>query len=287
MTERAAIIGGVQAADALIARLSRDVAGFTRETGIRPGLALVALDDDPVQRLYVRKKVVLCERAGIRSLPQPLAAATTNESLLALLLRLNSDASVHGIFVQWPLPGCVDLQAAARALVPIKDIDGMGGESYPPAAALACYQLIQIAQPAPAGLEVVIAGGLDAFAKPLARILRDAQCGVTLADPNDNELPSICRRADILIAALGKPEVVRGHWIKPGATVIDVGINVVARYDGGRRFVGDVKFEEAVGIARAVTPVPGGIGPMTIACLLMNTLAAAKRQIPGGKLSHG
>ena len=281
MTEAARVISGVQAADALVAELSREVAGFTRKSGVTPGLALLALDDDPVQRFYVRKKIVQCERAGIRPLPQPLAASTTDESLHELLTRLNLDASVHGIFLQWPLPARVDLQAAARALAPIKDIDGMGSDAYVPAAALACQRLILIGQPEIAGLEVVIAGGSDVFTQPIARILRDAKCRVTLAPRSNNELPAICRRADILIAALDSPEAVRGDWIKPGAVVIDVGINVVAGYDGRRRYVGDVQFEEAARVARAITPVPGGVGPMTVACLLVNTLAAAKRQILG------
>lgn len=281
MTERARVIGGIAAADALLAELSREVADFTRRSRVTPGLALVALDDDPVQRLYVRKKIVQCERAGIRPLAQPLTASTTNESALDLLARLNADSAVHGIFVQWPLPPGVDPQAAARALAPIKDVDGMGSDAYVPAAVLACHRLILMGQPQLAGLEVVIAGGSNVFAKSIAGILLAAKCMVTLAARNSGKLPAICRRADVLIAALDRPEAVRGDWIKPGAVVIDVGINVVTGYDGRRRYLGDVKFEEAAQVAHAITTVPGGVGPMTVACLLENTFAAVKRQILG------
>ena len=276
MTEPADVIGGTTAADELIARVSQEVAQFTRARGITPGLAIVALANDPVQRLYVRKKIVQCERAGIRPLEYPVAPSITTEELLELVKRLNADTAVHGIFVQWPLPDRVELAAIAVAITPAKDIDGMGSASYAPAAALACHRLLGRAISDMTGLEAVVAGGSDAFRKAITRMLLDEKCRVTPCGRGD-ELPVICRRADILIAALGEPERIRGGWIKPGATVIDVGINAVARYDGGRRYVGDVKFEEAVRVAHAITPVPGGVGPMTIACLLESTLAAAKR----------
>jgi methylenetetrahydrofolate dehydrogenase (NADP+)/methenyltetrahydrofolate cyclohydrolase len=292
VTEAAVIIGGVKAADELIAQLAKDVARFTRASGITPGLALVALDEDPVQRLYVRKKLVQCERAGIRAVQLSIAASATTERVLELVQRVNADQAVHGIFVQWPLPDRVDLDAVARTIASFKDIDGMGSTSYVPAAALACHQLLRSVLPAMSGYQALIARGSDAatgdvFAKAIARILLDEKCSVTLATRGTDELPGLCRRADVLIAALSEPEFIRGDWIKPGAVVIDVGINVVAGYHGSRRYVGDVQFEEAVRVARAITPVPGGVGPMTIACLLQNTLEAAKRQSPEEQLSHG
>jgi methylenetetrahydrofolate dehydrogenase (NADP+)/methenyltetrahydrofolate cyclohydrolase len=276
VTERAAIIDGVRAADELIAALSRETAEFTRRTGITPGLALIAIDDDPAQRLYVRKKLVQCVRAGIRPVPSPLQASATTAQVVRIVESLNADPSVHGIFVQWPLPGGVELDAVAKAIAPGKDIDGMASSRYSPATVLACYRLLRTAIADIVGLEVVIAYGSDVFAQPIARILRAANCKVTLARRNSGELAGICRRADILIAALSEPEVIRGEWIKPGAIVIDAGVNAVAKRDGGLRYVGDVKFDEAVRVAGAITPVPGGVGPMTIACLLENTLAAAK-----------
>ena len=275
MTEPAGVIDGTTAADELIAQLSRDVAQFTRASGVTPGLAIVALANDPVQQLYVRKKIVQCERAGIRPLVHPVAPSITTEELLEVVKRLNADPAVDGIFVQWPLPDRVDLGSVARAIGPIKDIDGMGSARYVPAAVLACHRLLRITLSDMTGLEAVVAAGSEVFARAMARILLDERCRVTRA-ARGVDLAAICRSADILIAALDEPERIRGGWIKPGATVIDVGINAVARYDGGRRYVGDVKFEEAVRVARAITPVPGGVGPMTIACLLQNTLAAAK-----------
>jgi len=277
VTEKATIIDGESAADELIARLSHDVSEFTRSSGVTPGLALIALDDDPVQRLYVRKKVVQCERAGIRPVAQPLTAAATTQVVTDAILRLNADPAVHGIFVQWPLPERVDLAAVSAAIAPAKDIDGMAGSKFSPAAALASFRLLERATPALAGRAAVIASDSMVFAKPIARMLLDAKCTVTLLTRNNNELAATCRRADVLIVALGEPERIRGDWIKPGATVIDASVNAIAGSDGKPRYVGDVRFDEAVHVARAITPVPGGVGPMTIACLLENTLAAAKR----------
>jgi methylenetetrahydrofolate dehydrogenase (NADP+)/methenyltetrahydrofolate cyclohydrolase len=277
VTERATIIDGERAADELIAEISLKVAAFTRRTHVAPGLALVAIDDDPVQRLYVRKKVVQCERAGIRPVAEPLTGAATTDVVIDVIARLNADPSVHGIFVQWPLPVRVDLAAVSAAIVPAKDIDGMASSEFAPAGALASFRLLELATPALAGRIAVIASDSMVFAKPIARMLLDAKCSVTLATRNNNELATTCRRADILIAALGEPERIRSDWIKPGATVIDASVNAVAGRDGKPRYVGDVRFDEAVRVAGAITPVPGGVGPMTIACLLENTLAAAKR----------
>ncbi len=277
MTEGAAIIDGERAADELIARLAHDISEFTRASGVTPGLALVALDDDPVQRLYVRKKIVQCERAGIRPIAQPLTASATTNAVTDAIARLNADPSVHGIFVQWPLPERVDLAAVSAAIAPAKDIDGMASSEFAPAGALASFRLLELAAPELAGRVAVIASDSMVFATAIARMLLDADCTVTLVTRNNSELAATCRRADILIVALGEPERIRSDWIKPGATVIDASVNAIAGRDGKPRYVGDVRFDEALQVARAITPVPGGVGPMTIACLLENTLAAARR----------
>ena len=278
MTERARIIGGERAAAEAIAALSAAVRDFTRSSGIVPGLALVALDDDPSQRLYVRKKLMQCERAGIAPLVSPLAASATTSVVIDAVNRLNAEPGVHGIFVQWPLPAAVDLDEVARAITPDKDVDGMAHDRFAPAAALACYRLLLVARPDPAGLAATIASESLVFAKPMARMLLAADCEVTLAAGNNNELQTACRGADILIAALGRAAAIHGDWIKHGASVIDAGVNTIAGADGKPSYVGDVRFDEAVVVAGAITPVPGGVGPMTIACLLENTLSAAKRQ---------
>jgi methylenetetrahydrofolate dehydrogenase (NADP+)/methenyltetrahydrofolate cyclohydrolase len=185
---------------------------------------------------------------------------------------------VHGIFVQWPLPARVDLAEVSAAIAPDKDVDAMAHGAFAPAAALASFRLLQLAKPDLAGLAAVIASESLVFAKPMARMLLAADCEVTLAGGNNNELKAACRSADILIAALGRAAAIRGDWIKPGAAVIDAGVNTIAGTDGKLSYVGDVHFDEAVAVAGAITPVPGGVGPMTIACLLENTLSAAKRQ---------
>jgi methylenetetrahydrofolate dehydrogenase (NADP+)/methenyltetrahydrofolate cyclohydrolase len=278
VTERARIIGGAVAAAELVAQLSRAVGRFTRASGVVPGLALVALDDDPSQRLYVRKKLVQCERAGIVPILCPLQTSATTTTVIDAVNRLNAEPAVHGIFVQWPLPAAVDLDAVARAIAPDKDVDAMAHDRFAPAAALASLRLLRIAGPEPAGLAAVIASESLVFAKPMARMLLDANCEVTLAGGDNKELKAACRSADILITALGRAASIRGDWIKPGATVIDAGVNTTVGVDGKLSYVGDVNFHEAVAVAGAITPVPGGVGPMTIACLLENTLGAAERQ---------
>jgi methylenetetrahydrofolate dehydrogenase (NADP+)/methenyltetrahydrofolate cyclohydrolase len=278
VTERARIIGGAGAAAEIVAQLSQAVVRFTRASGVVPGLALVALDDDPSQRLYVRKKLVQCERAGIVPILCALPASATTTTVIDTVNRLNAEPAVHGIFVQWPLPAAVDLDAIARSIASDKDVDGMAHDSFAPAAALASYRLLLLAMPVPAGLMAAIASESLVFAKPMARMLLAADCEVTLAGANNKELEPACRGADILIAALGRAAAIRGDWIKPGATVIDAGVNAIAGADGKLSYIGDVRFDEAVAVAGAITPVPGGVGPMTIACLLENTLSAAERQ---------
>jgi len=279
VTERASVIDGTALAKNLITELSRDVAAFVRDTGITPALALVALADDPVQRLYVHKKVVQCERAGIRAIECPLTRTITTDELSAQLRRLSDDPAVHGIFLQWPLPRTVDLAASIEAIAPSKDIDGMRDGTFVPAAACACFALIQSSVGTLAGLHVVVATAHDdIFARQIARILRDAGCTVRVAYRGDDGLPHICRSAEILIAALAAPEAVRADWVRPGVTVIDAGMHVITDDNGRRRFVGDVNFDEVSRVARAISPIPGGVGPVTIACLLQNTLAAARQR---------
>jgi methylenetetrahydrofolate dehydrogenase (NADP+)/methenyltetrahydrofolate cyclohydrolase len=279
VTERASIIDGTALAAQMVADLALEVTAFIRQSGVTPGLALVALADDPVERLYVRKKVVQCERAGIRAIERPLAAGITTAGLRDELGELSRDPSVHGIFLQWPLPKTVDIDAAVECIAPAKDIDGMRDGTFVPAAACASFALVQWSLGALAGRGAVIAAARDdIFARQIARILRGAGCTVKVAYRGDGGLGAACRGAEILVAALAAPEVVRADWVRPGATVIDVGMHVVAGPDGRRRFVGDVQYEEVSRVARAVTPVPGGVGPVTIACLLKNTLAAARQR---------
>lgn len=279
MTDTATIIGGARAAGALVDRLSHEVQAFTRVSGLPPALALVAIDDDPAQRLYVRKKVVQCERAGIRPVLRPVPRGATTDDVAEIVRTLNEDPSVHGIFVQWPLPAAVQLDAVAFAIAASKDIDGMAHTDFTPAAVLASRKLLQLARSDVAGLTATVASESQVFAKPMARLLLDAGCAVTLLNRNNNEFASVCRRSDVLVTALGVAEFVRGEWVKPGATIIDASVNVSRESDGAPRYVGDVQFAEAVRVAGAITPVPGGVGPMTIACLLENTLQAAQRHI--------
>ena len=278
MTERSPLIDCVTLAGALLQQLSVQAAAFRHTHGRAPGLALLA-GDESLDRLYVRKKLAQCERAGIRALDMPLAGGATTSELETRIRALNADDTIDGIFLQWPLPANVDPAAAVRALAPAKDVDGMSGCAFTPAAAAACVAILRATLPRLEGLRALVAAaGEDLFVQQIARILRIAGCAVTVAYRNDADLPATCRSADILIAALGRPEVVRGDWLRPGATVIDVGMHAITGYDGRSRFVGDVRTEEAVRVARAITPVPGGVGPVTIACLLENTLAAARQR---------
>ena len=254
-----------------------------------PGLAAVLVGDDPASDIYVRSKgKATRRRPGSRSFEHRLPAATSEAELLALVARLNADPAVDGILVQLPLPRQIDPQRVIDAIDPAKDVDGFhagnvgrlwsGGEALVPCTPYGCLLLLRATMGALAGAEAVVIGRSNIVGKPMAALLLGENCTVTIAHSRTRDLPAVARRADILVAAIGRAEMVRGDWIKPGATVIDVGINRVAGEGGKSRLVGDVAFAEAAEVAGAITPVPGGVGPMTIACLLRNTLVAACRR---------
>lgn len=283
------LIDGKAFAEAMRARLKGEVAAFIAETGRTPGLAVVLVGEDPASAVYVRNKGKQTLEAGMASIEHKLAADAAQDEVLALVRALNADDSVHGILVQLPLPPHIDAQAVLATIDPAKDVDGfhvvnagrlaVGLDALVPCTPLGCVMLLKDTLGSLAGLEAVVVGRSNIVGKPLAQLLLREDCTVTLAHSRTRDLPAVCRRADILIGAVGRPEMIRGDWIKPGATVIDVGINRITGADGKGRLVGDVAFAEAQGIAGAITPVPGGVGPMTIACLLANTLTAARRQL--------
>ena len=280
----ARIIDGKSIAAALRARVADEVARLPTP----PGLAVVLVGEDPASAVYVRNKGIATRETGMRSIEHRLPAETGQAELLALIARLNGDPEIDGILVQLPLPGHVDAQAIVAAIDPAKDVDGIhvvnagllatGGAAQVPCTPRGCMILLREAGIALAGADAVVVGRSNIVGKPVAQLLLAADCTVTIAHSRSRDLPAICRRADIVIAAAGRPEMLRGDWIRPGATVIDVGINRVATAGGGSRLVGDVAYAEVAAVAGAITPVPGGVGPMTIACLLENTLIAARRR---------
>jgi len=275
----AALIDGKAHAQALRGSIAAGVACLARA----PGLAVVLVGEDPASGVYVRAKGKACREAGMASFEHRLPAETTQEALLDLVRQLNGDAQVDGILVQLPLPGHIDTNAVIAAIDPDKDVDGFhpvnvgrlasGLPGFVPCTPLGCLMLLTDTLGDLSGLDAVIVGRSNIVGKPMAQLLLGANATVTVAHSRSRDLPALCRRADILVAAVGRPEMIRGEWIKPGATVIDVGIN---RVDG--KLVGDVAFDEAVALAAHITPVPGGVGPMTIACLLHNTLTSAERR---------
>lgn len=282
------IIDGKAVAAELRAEIAVEVAALKGQ-GLTPGLAVVLVGEDPASQVYVRNKGAQTLEAGMASFEHKLPADTPEADLLALVQRLNADPRVHGILVQLPLPGHIDSMKVLSAIDPAKDVDGfhvvnagrlaVGLDALVPCTPLGCIILLKRALGSLAGLKAVVVGRSNIVGKPAAQLLLKEDCTVTIAHSRTRDLPAECRTADILIAAVGRPEMVRGDWIKPGATVIDVGINRIAKPDGKTRLVGDVAFAEAQGVAGLITPVPGGVGPMTIACLLQNTLTAAKRQM--------
>ena len=280
----ARILDGKSIAASLRARLAREVAALPAP----PGLAVVLVGEDPASAVYVRNKGIATREAGMRSIEHRLPAEISQADLLGLIARLNADPETDGILVQLPLPRHVDSQAVLAAIDPAKDVDGFhvvnagllatGGPALVPCTPRGCMILLHEAGIALAGAEAVVVGRSNIVGKPVAQLLLAADCTVTIAHSRSRDLPAICRRADIVIAAVGRPEMLRGGWIRRGATVIDVGINRVATAGGGSRLVGDVAYAEVAAVAGAITPVPGGVGPMTIACLLDNTLIAARRR---------
>ena len=285
----ASVIDGKAAAAELREDLARRVARLKEERGVTPGLAVILVGDDPASAIYVRNKGRAAARAGMAAADTKLAAATTREALLETVAARNADPSVHGILVQLPLPGHIDAAEIVDAIDPDKDVDGLhvvnagrlaaGLAGMVPCTPLGCLILLKRTLGALEGRKALVLGRSNLVGKPMAHLLIREHCTVTVAHSRTRDLAGECRAADILVVAAGRPQLVRGDWIKPGAAVIDVGIN---RIDGGGDkpdLVGDVAFDEAAGVAGAITPVPGGVGPMTIACLLENTYAAACRSV--------
>jgi len=283
----AKIIDGKAFAEGLRGRLATEVAALKAQHGFVPGLAVVLVGEDPASQVYVRNKAKQTSEVGMASFEHKLAKETGQAELLALVERLNADPKVNGILVQLPLPKQIDPQAVLDAIDPAKDVDGFhvvnagklatGGKALVPCTPLGCLMLLKDRLGDLSGKRAVVVGRSNIVGKPMAQLLLGESCTVTIAHSRTRDLPGECRRAEILIAAVGKPEMIRGDWIQPGATVIDVGINRIER-EGKTKLVGDVAYDEAVKIAGAITPVPGGVGPMTIAVLLQNTLTAARRQ---------
>jgi methylenetetrahydrofolate dehydrogenase (NADP+)/methenyltetrahydrofolate cyclohydrolase len=284
----ARLIDGKASAAALRARVAAAAAESAARHGVVPGLATVLVGDDPASQAYVRSKGKASVEAGLKSFEHRLPASASEAELLALVARLNADPAVDGILVQLPLPPQIDPQRIIEAIDPAKDVDGLtphnigrlwgGGRALVPCTPYGCLILLRETLGALAGAEAVVLGRSNLVGKPMAVLLLNENCTVGIAHSKSRDLPAILRRADILVAAVGRPGLVKGDWIKPGATVIDVGINRVPAEAGKSRLVGDVAFAEARQVAGAITPVPGGVGPMTVACLLRNTLVAACRR---------
>ncbi|MFN7107791.1 MAG: bifunctional methylenetetrahydrofolate dehydrogenase/methenyltetrahydrofolate cyclohydrolase [Brevundimonas sp.] len=289
----ATLIDGKAFSVALVERVGAAVARLEAAHGVKPGLAVVIVGEDPASQIYVRNKGETTLRAGMRSDTHRLADTTSQDELLALIAQLNADAGIHGILVQLPLPAHIDASVVLDAISPDKDVDGfhvvnagrlaVGLPGLVPCTPLGCLMLLKDQLGDLSGLNAVIVGRSNIVGKPMAQLLLGESCTVTVAHSRTRDLPDVCRRADILVAAVGRPEMIKGEWIKPGATVIDVGINrvpsanPVKAAEGKTRVIGDVAFKEAVEVAGRITPVPGGVGPMTIACLLANTYSAACR----------
>ena len=282
------IIDGKAFALGLRESVGRRVAVLKKEHGLTPGLAAVLVGDDPASQVYVRNKGRATEACGMQSLNRLLPADTGADALIGLVAELNVDPGVNGILVQLPLPGHIDADAVIEAVDPAKDVDGfhpdnagrlaLGRPGLVPCTPMGCMMLLEDRLGDLSGLDAVVVGRSNIVGKPMAQLLLAAHCTVTIAHSRTRDLAALCRRADILVAAAGRPGMIAGDWIKPGATVLDVGINRIEAADGKTRLVGDVDFAAARKVAAAITPVPGGVGPMTIACLLLNTFIATCRQ---------
>ena len=281
----AEIIDGKAFAEALRAQVAEAVPAFVSARGRKPGLAVVLVGDDPASDVYVRSKGKATIAAGMESFEHRLSESADQAELIALVERLNAEDAVDGILVQLPLPGGIDDKAVIAAIDPAKDVDGfnvanagrlaVGEKSLVPCTPFGALMLLKSRLGDLSGLEAVVVGRSNIVGKPMAQLLLQQNCTVTIAHSRTRDLPEVVRRGDIVIAAVGQPQMIRGSWLKPGATVIDVGINRIQVGDGKTRLVGDVEFESAAEVAGAITPVPGGVGPMTIAVLLRNTLVAA------------
>ncbi len=281
----AQVIDGKAVAATVRQDIAAAVAQLKAQYGLTPGLAVVLVGDNPASQVYVRNKDKAVQEVGMASFPVHLPATTSQQELLAVVHKLNADPKVHGILVQLPLPKGLNEDEVLAAIDPAKDVDGFhfvnagklasGLPGLVPCTPLGCMILLKTVLPDAAGQHAVVIGRSNIVGKPVAQLLLQANCTVTIAHSRTRDLPALCRTADILVAAVGRPEMVRGDWVKPGAVVIDVGINRLDLPEGKTKLVGDVAYAEAAQVAGAITPVPGGVGPMTIACLLRNTLQAA------------
>ena len=290
---QAQIIDGKVTAERLRAEVAAEVADLKSKHGLQPGLAVVLVGEDPASQVYVRSKGEHSKAAGMHSVTHRMPAETTQAELLAMVESLNNDPAIHGILVQLPLPQGLDEKAVIEAIDPAKDVDGLhvvnagrlaqGLPSLVPCTPLGCMIMLRETLGDLTGKRAVVVGRSVLVGKPVAQLLLQADCTVTIAHSRTQDLAAVCREADILVAAVGRPQMIKADWIKPGATVIDVGINRVPFRDpvkaaqGKTKLVGDVAYKEASAVAGAITPVPGGVGLMTVACLLKNTVTAAKR----------
>ena len=290
---QARIIDGAPLAERVRAEAAVEVAKLKASHGVTPGLAVVLVGDDPASQVYVRSKGERSKAAGMHSVTHLLAADTSQQTLLALVAELNADPAIHGILVQLPLPKGLDEKAVVQAIDPAKDVDGLnvvnvgrlaqGLPSLVPCTPLGCMLMLKEVLGELSGKRAVVVGRSILVGRPIAQLLLQADCTVTIAHSRTTDLPAVCREADILVAAVGRPRMIKADWVKPGATVIDVGINRVPFDDpvkaaaGKTKLVGDVAYKEVAQVAGAITPVPGGVGLMTVACLLANTVMAARR----------
>lgn len=282
----ATIIDGKAFAATVRSKVAEGVATLKADHGVTPGLAVVLVGEDPASQVYVKNKGIQTREAGMASFEHRLDVDTSQDALMALIARLNADPAVHGILVQLPLPKGLDEEAVINAISPEKDVDGFhilnvgrlatGQKAMVPCTPLGCLMMLRDHHGSLSGLNVVVVGRSNIVGKPMAQLLLRDSCTVTVAHSRTKDLAEVCRGADILVAAVGRPQMIPGDWVKPGATVIDVGINRIPNGEK-TRLVGDVDFDSAVEVAGAITPVPGGVGPMTIACLLANTLTACCR----------
>ncbi len=281
------IIDGKAFAAKVRGQVAEHVNRIKEENGITPGLAVVLVGEDPASQVYVRSKGKQTLEAGMNSYEHKLDADTSQDDLLKLIADLNADADVHGILVQLPLPKHLNEDLVINSIAPEKDVDGFhisnvgllgtGQKSMVPCTPLGCLMMLREYHGSLSGMNAVVIGRSNIVGKPMAQLLLGDSCTVTIAHSRTKDLPAVVRGADIVVAAVGRPEMVPGDWIKPGATVIDVGINRIDKPEGGTRLVGDVDYASCAEVAGAITPVPGGVGPMTIACLLANTVTACCR----------
>jgi methylenetetrahydrofolate dehydrogenase (NADP+)/methenyltetrahydrofolate cyclohydrolase len=281
------IIDGKAFAATVRGKVADHVAKLKDEHGITPGLAVVLVGEDPASQVYVRSKGKQTVEVGMNSFEHKLPADTDEATLLSLIDTLNTDPTVHGILVQLPLPKHLDEDLVINSIDPAKDVDGFhisnvgllgtGQKSMVPCTPLGCLMMLRDYHGSISGMDAVVIGRSNIVGKPMAQLLLNDSCTVTIAHSRTKDLAEVVRRADIVVAAVGRPEMVPGDWIKPGATVIDVGINRIEKPDGGTRLVGDCDYVSCAEVAGAITPVPGGVGPMTIACLLANTVTACCR----------